>query len=53
MQESAARMKLNSKVEEQEQLINALSSELMRFEQSQEKLQQQVDQLQQQKNDNR
>ena len=53
MQESATRMKLTSKVEEQEQLINALSSELMRFEQSQQKLQQQVDQLQQQKTDNR
>merc|ERR1719192_1693769 len=54
MQESSTRMKLTSKVEEQEQLINALSSELMRFEQTQQKLQQQVDQLQQQKtNDDR
>ena len=38
-------MKLSSKVNEQEQLINALSSELMKFEQNQLKMQQQLDAL--------
>ena len=38
-------MKLNTKVNEQEQLINALSSELMKFEQNQAKMQKQIDAL--------
>ena len=45
LEESTARMKLSSKVNEQEQLINALSSELMKFEQNQAKMQQQIQAL--------